>query len=99
MIRHVFLWKVSAGSDPDRVIDLLTQLSTRIPSLRSWEIGKHQGDPGDNGDPWDGVLISDFDSWQGLEEYSNHPFHLEVVRELKPLVAERAVVDIERKNA
>jgi Stress responsive A/B Barrel Domain len=99
MIRHVFLWKVSADGDPDRVIDLLTQLSTRIPALRSWEIGKHQGDPGDNGEPWDGVLISDFDTWQGLEEYSNDPFHLEVVRELKPLVAERAVVDIERKNA
>lgn len=99
MIRHVFLWKLSAGSDADRVIDLLTQLSTRIPSLRSWEIGKHQGDPGDNGEPWDGMLISDFDSWQGLEEYSNHPFHVEVVRELKPMVAERAVVDIERKNA
>lgn len=99
MIRHVFLWKVSAGGDPDRVIDLLTQLSTRIPSLRSWEIGRHQGDPGDNGDPWDGVLISDFDSWQGLEEYSNHPFHVEVVRKLKPLVAERAVVDIVRKDA
>lgn len=99
MIRHVFLWKAAAGSDPDRIVELLTQLSTRIPSLRSWEIGKHQGDPGDNGDPWDGVLISDFDSWQGLKEYSHHPFHLEVVRELKPLVAERAVVDIERGDA
>jgi Stress responsive A/B Barrel Domain len=99
MIRHVFLWKVSAGSDPDTVIDLLTKLSTEIPSLRSWEIGKHQGDPGDNGEPWDGMLISDFDDWQGLREYSDHPFHVDVVRQLKPMVADRAVVDVERKDA
>ena len=99
MIRHVFLWKVTAGTDPDEVLDLLTQLSTRIPSLRSWEIGKHKGDPGDNGEPWDGMLISDFDDWQGLQEYSEHPFHIKVVEKLKPMVAARAVVDVERTDA
>ncbi|WP_406135901.1 Dabb family protein [Streptomyces sp. NBC_01089] len=98
MIRHVFLWKVAPGCDHDKVIELLSRLSEQIPSLRSWEIGRHQGDPGDNGTPWDGMLISDFDDWQGLQEYSDHPFHVEIVKELKPLVADRAVVDIERGN-
>lgn len=99
MIRHVFMWRVAAGADPKRVTELLTSLSTRMSSLRSWELGEHVGDPGDNGQPWDGVLISDFDSWEGLREYSDDPFHLEVVGELKPLVADRAVVDFVRQEA
>ena len=95
MIRHVFMWQVAEGNDPDEVIDLLNTLKG-MSSIRSWELGKHTGDPGDNGTPWDGVLINDFDDWNGLEEYSVDPFHAEVVAKLLPKLATRAVVDFER---
>jgi hypothetical protein len=98
VIRHIFMWQVAEGHDKQKVVDLLTTLSERLPSLRSWELGSHQGAPNDNGAPWDGVLVSDFDSWEGLQEYSDDPFHLEVVAELKPMVAERAVVDFVREE-
>lgn len=97
MIRHVFMWQVAEGNDPDEVISLLNTLQG-LPSLRSWELGKHTGDPGDNGTPWDGVLINDFEDWNGLEEYSVDPVHAEVVEKLLPKLAARAVVDFERAS-
>jgi hypothetical protein len=98
MIRHVFMWQVADGHDRQNVVDLLNKLSD-LPTLRSWEIGSHDGEPNENGRPWDGVLITDFDDWQGLEQYSNEPRHLEVVEELLPMVSERAVVDFVREDA
>ncbi len=99
MIRHLFMWQVANPADRQRVLDLLTTLSERLPTLRSWELGANDGEPNENGDPWDGALISDFDDWQGLKEYSEDPFHNEVVAELLPLVKSRAVVDFVRKDS
>ncbi|RYF49278.1 MAG: Dabb family protein [Comamonadaceae bacterium] len=96
MIRHVFAWKVVDSRDGGKVIDMLTAFSEKVDVVRSFEIGAHTGDPGDNGDPWDGVLITDFDDWEGLATYSNHPAHVELVAELLPLVKERAVIDFVR---
>lgn len=95
MIRHTLMWQVAEANDTDEVIDLLNTLKG-MSSIRSWELGKHTGDPGDNGTPWDGVLINDFDDWNGLEEYSVDPFHAEVVGKLLPKLAARAVVDFEK---
>jgi len=97
VIRHVFMWQVADPKDRQRVLDLLTQLSERLPTLRSWELGPNAGAPNENGDPWDGCLISDFDDWKGLEEYTEDPFHMSIVEELLPLVKSRAVVDFVRE--
>jgi hypothetical protein len=96
MIRHVFAWKVASGYDPAKVVEILNTLPERLAVIRGWEIGQHAGDPGDNGAPYDGVLISDFASWEDLDAYSSDPFHLDVVAELTPMLSERAVVDFER---
>jgi len=98
MIRHIFMWQVADPADKQRVVELLETLSDKMPTLRSWELGSHQGEPNENGDPWDGVLISDFDDWDGLNEYSEDPFHGEVVAQLLPLVKSRAVVDFVREG-
>lgn len=94
MIRHVFMWRLVEGADGGEVIDLLNTLSDRLgPVIASWEVGQHQGEPNDNGDPWAGALITDFRSWEDLESYSQDPFHMEVVGKLLPLLSDRAVVD------
>ncbi|SFL24061.1 Dabb family protein [Geodermatophilus ruber] len=98
MLRHIFMWQVAEGCDNQEIIDLLDSLKGLEP-LRSWELAAHQGEPNENGRPWDGVLISDFDDWVGLEEYSNHPLHSQVVEKLLPMVSERAVVDFVREEA
>lgn len=96
MVRHVFAWRLGAGADAGKVVEILNTLPENVPGILSWEIGKHQGDEGDSGDPWDYVLISDFDSFEALEEYSQHPYHVATVEKLLPHFAARAVVDFER---
>jgi hypothetical protein len=95
MIRHVFLWKVAAKADPNEVIRILNTLPGSVPGIRSWTIGKHQGAPGASGDLWDYALVCDFDSFDGLQHYSDHPFHLAVVEKLIPMFSARAVCDFE----
>jgi len=95
MIRHVFVWQVAEGHDNDKVIELLNRLSVELDFILDWSIGKHLGAPNDNGDPWDGALITDFASWEDLDRYSNAPFHQEIVEQLLPMVSGRAVVDFE----
>lgn len=94
-VRHIFLWRVADGSTQQEILDILNTLPGRLPVIKGWQAGSHEGDPGENGAPWDGALITDFDSWAGLEEYSNDPYHLEVVAKLLPKFSERAVVDFE----
>ena len=98
MIRHIFLWQAQNPADNPAILDLLGQLSDRLSMIRSWEIGGHQGEPNDNGDPWDGALITDFGTWEDLDAYSTDPFHDEIVQQLLPLVRSRAVVDFVREK-
>ncbi|MCW2793867.1 MAG: hypothetical protein JWO76_2965 [Nocardioides sp.] len=95
MIRHVFAWQVAPGHDNDKIIELLNRLSDEMDFIVSWSVGKHVGEPNENGDPWDGALITDFASWDDLERYSTAPFHMEIVDQLLPMVSGRVVVDFE----
>lgn len=95
MIRHVFLWKVTDDADPQYVVDRLNELPERIPGCLSWTIGAHQGEEGLSGGVWQFGLVADFPSMADLDTYSSHPFHVEVVDELLPFFADRAVCDFE----
>ena len=95
MIRHVFMWKVAKGANPDEIFRILDELPGKISGIRLWSRGKHLGEPGNSGALWDGALITDFDSMEALDTYSKHPFHDDVVRRLTPMFADRAVVDFE----
>jgi len=95
MIRHVFLWKVAKGADPQEIIRILDELPTKVPGIQSWSRGRHQGAPGTSGALWDGALITDFATWEALQLYSDHPFHSDVVDRLTPMFADRAVCDFE----
>lgn len=94
-VRHVFLWRLNPGHDADEIIALLNTLPDRCPGIIGWQIARNQAPPGEGGDSWDGVLISDHESWDALNAYSAHPYHLEVVHKLLPSFAGRAVVDFE----
>ncbi len=99
MVRHIFLWRVAPGHDHDEIIDTLNTLPGKCPGITNWDIGRNAAPPNENGEPWDGALISDHESWEALDEYSNHPFHSEVVAKLLPRFADRAVVDYELQAA
>jgi hypothetical protein len=93
------MWQAAEPREKQPILDLLAQLSDRLPKIRSWELGGHVGEPNDNGDPWDGALITDFESWEDLDAYSNDPFHDVIVQQLLPRVRSRAVVDFVREDA
>lgn len=100
MVRHVFAWRVAPGHSGDEIVDILNTLPAEMPDIiKGWDVGQHTGDTGENGSPWDGALITDFDSWAALDAYNNNPFHLSVIERLLPMFADRAVVDYERKDS
>jgi hypothetical protein len=96
MIRHVFLWKVKPGVDPEEVIRIMNELPPAIPWIRSWQIGPHQG-PKRYENTWDYGMTVDFDSLEDYNRYSDHPVHKSIVPRIVPLFAARAVVDFELK--
>lgn len=85
------MWQAAETAENSAILDLLTQLSDKLTVIRSWELGGHVGEPNENGEPWDGVLITDFDSWADLESYSSDPFHEEIVQQLLPMVRSRSL--------
>jgi len=95
MIRHVFLWKVAPEADPDEVFEILEALPENVPGIRGWSMGRHSGSPGASGGIWDYGLVCDFDSFDALQAYSEHPFHQGVIERLLPLCSDRAVCDFE----
>lgn len=93
MVRHVFLYKVAPSANPAKIVEILNSLPNKVPGIRTWTLGKHEGAPGGSGDLWDYALVCDFDSFEGLQTYSDHPYHMEVVEKLLPMFAARAVCD------
>ncbi|MFB2596294.1 Dabb family protein [Herbiconiux sp. P17] len=98
MIRHVVAWKLAAtepsqkAADAAEVARLLSGLVGVVPSIVSLTVGPNMAYFEAN---WDVVLIADYDDVAGLDAYQTHPAHLEVVPQIKALVAQRASVDIE----
>jgi hypothetical protein len=95
MVRHVFLYKVAASADPNKVLEILNTLPGKVAGIRTWTVGKHQGAPGASGDLWDYALVCDFDSFADLQKYSDDSYHMEVVEKLLPMFSARAVCDFE----
>ncbi|HKW82873.1 MAG TPA: Dabb family protein [Burkholderiaceae bacterium] len=98
MIRHIVMWNVR-GSDTDerlRNIELVRaafeRLRGRVPGLRHLEIGV---DASRVDYACDVVLYSEFESWEALRAYAEHPEHLRVRDELMGIRIARHQVDYE----
>ena len=95
MIKHIVMWKFKddvADSDKLEMKRQLESLKGVVPSLLKIEIGM---DIVGTEVSKDMVLYSEFQSLEDLQAYAGHPEHLKVVEFVKPLVAERALVDYE----
>jgi acyl-CoA-binding protein len=95
MIKHVVMWKFKADVTEDDQQEMKRQLEALmgvVPSLLKIEVGLDiAGKPAS----MDMVLCTEFQSLEDLQAYAVHPAHQKVVAFVKPLVAERAVVDYE----
>ena len=93
MLRHVVFWRFKPGVPAERRREMkerLEALAGVVPSLRAIEAGE---DALKTEASMDMALCATFDDAEGLKAYAEHPAHLEVVGFVKPLVAERRVVD------
>jgi hypothetical protein len=94
VLRHIFLWKMAPGCDPEKVIRTLNELPAEIPWIRSWHIGKHHG-PVRYENTWEYGMTVDFDSLEDYNRYSDHPAHKRIVPIIVPMFSARAVLDLE----
>ena len=95
MFRHVFLYKVTAGADPKKTVEILNALPAKVPGVRAWTLGQHRTPPGASSGRWDYGLVCDFDTFDELQTYSSHPSHVEAVKKLLPMLSAHAICNFE----
>lgn len=100
MIRHVVMFKFlpeaegrTAKENAERTAAMLRDLQGKVPTLKASEVhlNAEYADPTN----CDLVLISDFDSFEDLQEYIVHPLHKAVGQFMRPLRESRSCVDFE----
>jgi len=99
MIRHVVIWRLNAeakaaGQIKDIALIQRSVASLRgaVPGLLRMELGINQSALADAADL---LLYSEFESWQALRAYDDHPLHEELRALIRPLRTERRVIDHE----
>ncbi len=93
MIKHLVMWRMKdavTAEQKNEMKDRLEALNGVVPPLAKLEVGiDYVGGEASS----DVSLISEFASKEDLFAYQVHPAYQEVVAFVKPLVAERRVLD------
>lgn len=100
MIKHIVVWALKDEAEGNTKEEnkktfkaMLEGLVGKVPCIRSLEVGLKTDAAPDNCD--DIVLTTEFDNWEDLSVYANHPDHVKVVDFAKKVVAKRAAMDYE----
>jgi hypothetical protein len=97
VFRHVALFRFTEESTPDQRQAMVTALLTlpgQLPVIRAYDIALDAGLVEGN---WDASVVADFDDEDGWRTYTADPEHQRIIAELiKPILADRAAVQIER---
>ena len=95
MIRHVAVFRFApefTAEQREHWMSLLRALPSQIPSLRSMSVGV---DVLGGTSSHELAIVADFDDLDGLETYTRHPAHTEVLRISAPVKLSLATVDFE----
>lgn len=92
MIRHVVLMRFTDPAQAPEAKARLEALVGRIPELLGLDVGL---DVLRSDASYDLSLVTTHDDLAGLQAYQTHPVHVELIEWLRPLLAQRAVVDAE----
>ncbi|MGC5170189.1 Dabb family protein [Micromonospora sp. DT81.3] len=99
MIRHVAVFRFSpafTAEQREHWMSLLRALPAQIPELLSMSVGTDvHGGPAS----YELALVADFADLEGLEAYTRHPAHAEVLRISAPVKTSLATVDFEMPDA
>lgn len=99
MIRHVAVFRFSASFLPEEReawMALVRALPSQIPDLRRISVG---ADVLHGPASHEVAIVADFDDLDGLDAYSRHPAHDEVLRISGPVKTSLATVDFEVPDA
>lgn len=100
MVKHIVMFKFlpeamgrSKKENLQIAADMLNNLQGKVPTLISSEVrlNSEQADQTN----YDLVLVSDFESFEALNEYIVHPLHKAVGEFMKPVRESRSCVDYE----
>ena len=95
MIRHVAVFRFAPSfTDPEREewMAMLRALPAQIPELRGISVGVDLlGGPASH----ELAIVADFDDLEGLDAYTRHPAHAEVLKVSAPVKVSLAIVDFE----
>lgn len=73
-IRHVYLWNVKEGHDPQFVLNIMRELNKHVPNaIRSTvgtSIGSHEGT---NAESFQYATTLDVQNYEDVNDYLNHP--------------------------
>ncbi len=96
MIKHIVSWKVDnlnlRKKYCDDAAELLQQMREHISGLITLEVNADESRIDSSSDI---VLYSEFESWDALTHYNQHPLHLEFKEYLGPFIVERRMADYE----
>ena len=95
MVTHIVMFSLKDKSDKniEKTRDILLSMDGKIPELKSIEVGI---DFLRSERSYDLVLITKFNSRQDLDNYQDHPYHVDVVKKHMHEVRESSVaVDYE----
>ena len=97
MIRHIVMWRLKPHAEgldkPANAMVLkarLESLNGRIPGMRCLEVGLDESLTDQSADV---VLYSEFDSWDALAAYQQHPEHEAVKPFVQAVRESRLMVD------
>ena len=94
MIKHIVMWKFKENTEKEReeFLERLLALNGVIPEIKSAEIKRNINMNGEN---YDAMLISTFDSLENMNKYKVDPRHVEVSSLCKSIRISRASIDYE----
>jgi quinol monooxygenase YgiN len=96
MIKHIVCWKVDKPEMSKKYCDgaaeLLQQMRENITGLITLEVSADESRMDSSADI---ALYSEFENWDALAHYNQHPLHLEFKDYLGPYVVERRMADYE----
>ncbi|ASU83001.1 stress protein [Nocardiopsis gilva YIM 90087] len=93
-LRHIALFRWTDGVTSEQVgevVDGLSRLPSRIPELRAYTFGP---DLGVSDGTYDFGVVADLADEKALTVYREHPDHQAVLAVMRPLIADRASVQI-----
>ncbi len=100
MVKHIVMFKFlpeamgrTKKENVEIAKNMLENLQGKIPTLVSSSVQTNS--EAANPDNYDLVLISDYNSWEDLNEYIVHPLHKAVGEFMKDVRESRACVDYE----